>query len=113
MNGDLAVKILRWASKHSVGVSSSTMASIAVGLDKPFYGSSFCHPWDPSDFYRCMILVEEVPEIRDYFDDISSKCKTFKPIIDHWDELVSMLMSEMRNGRDAPETYKRIKELIK
>ena len=64
---DLAMKVLQWQTKGSVGVSSATMASIALGLEKNFYSGRFDAPRDPADLRRCMILVEDIPEVRDSF----------------------------------------------
>ena len=110
---DLAMKVMQWQAKGHVGVSSATMASIALGLKRNIYGSRFDAPSDPSDLKRCMLLVEEIPEIKDAFPAIAEECKQFAPIIDEWDSLISLLKKEISldTGR-APETYKRMKELL-
>jgi len=59
---DLAMKVLDWQSKGHVGVSSATMASIALGMKKNFYHSHFGAPSDPADLNRCMKLVDELPK---------------------------------------------------
>ncbi|AGQ28775.1 hypothetical protein M495_14490 [Serratia liquefaciens ATCC 27592] len=109
---DLAMKVLKWQSSGRVGVSSATMASIALGLKKPFYGDQFSPPWDPADLTRCMKLVECIPEIRDHFQTIGKRCKKFAPILDHWDELVEMVKQEWAVGNRAPKTYARMKQLL-
>ncbi len=58
---ELAMKVLQWQSTGNVGVSSATMASIALGMKKNFYGSYFSPPSDPSDLHRCMKLVQCIP----------------------------------------------------
>ncbi|MBY4887762.1 hypothetical protein K5Y32_07420 [Pantoea sp. DY-15] len=110
---DLAMKVFQWQAKGSVGVSSATMASIAMGMDKNFYHSHFCPPWDPSDLTRCMKLVDFIPEIRDHFPAIAEKCPKFAPILNHWDELTAMVRREWAAGDRAPETYARMKELLR
>lgn len=110
---DLAMKVIQWQANGRVGVSSATMASIALGLKRNIYGSGFDAPSDPSDLKRCMLLVEEIPEIKDFFPVIADKCKQFAPIINEWDSLISLLKKEMNSGTGkAPETYKRMKELL-
>lgn len=110
---DLAIKVLRWQTSGNVGVSSATMASIALGLKRNIYGSSFDAPSDTSDLRRCMLLVEEIPEIREHFDKISVVCKQFAPIIKEWDSLIEMLKAEISTGNgSAPKTYKRMKKLL-
>ncbi|MNE36552.1 hypothetical protein [Enterobacter sp. 638] len=110
---DLAMKVLRWQSKGNVGVSSATMASIALGLNKSFYHERFGAPSDPADLRRCMLLVEEIPEIKDSFPLIAKKVRRFAPILHEWDELVAILKRELkRPDKRAPETYERMKQLL-
>jgi len=109
---DLAMKVLQWQATGRVGVSSATMASIALGMDQNFYHSYFNPPWDPADLTRCMKLVEFIPEIRDHFPAIAEKCPEFAPILDNWDELIEMVKREWAAGDRAPETYARMKELL-
>lgn len=109
---DLAMKVLEWQANSDVGVSSATMASIAIGMQKPVYGSYFSPPWDPADLTRCMKLVEFIPEIRDHFPAIAEQCPRFAPILNHWDELIAMVKRERAAGDSAPETYARMKELL-
>lgn len=109
---DLAMKVLKWQTKGNVGVSSATMASIALGLESNFYGGRFDAPSDPSDLRRCMLLVEDIPEIRNQFPLISEKCKRFAPIIAEWDSLIALLKKELkRPDKRAPETYARMQIL--
>lgn len=111
---DLAMKVLEWQSKGHVGVSSATMASIALGMKKNFYHSHFGAPSDPADLNRCMKLVDELPEIRGHFNSIGEMVPEFKPLLDHWDEITGLLREELSNpDKRAPKTYKRMKELLR
>lgn len=110
---DLSMKVCEWMSMGKVGVSSATMASIALGLKKPVYGTHFGYPYDPADLNRCRILVKHIPEIRDSFKKIGRRVPGFKPILDNWDELIALLDEEMqKNTGSAPRTYARMKELL-
>lgn len=109
---NLAMKVLQWQATGDVGVSSATMASIALGLDKPFYGIHFGAPHDPSDMLRCMKLLEAIPEIRDHFPAIAKRVPTFKGIIEQWDDLVEVMKRECVGERwRAPDAYNLIKKL--
>lgn len=111
-NAELALKVLEWSSNNDVGCSSATMASIAVGLKKPFYGDYFSAPRDPSDFRRCMTLVDTIPEIKDHFPVIKKKCKQFAVVIDNWDLLCETLRIDMEtNKRCAQKTWDLMKDL--
>ncbi|EOL9076331.1 hypothetical protein ACM92Y_002954 [Cronobacter malonaticus] len=111
---DLAMKVLNWQAKGRVGISSATMASIALGLEKNFYHGRFDAPSDPADLHRCMLLVEDIPEIKDSFPAIAKKVKNFAAILLEWDRLTGLLKEELKrpDGR-APETYALMKELLK
>lgn len=111
---DLAMKVLNWQAKGRVGISSATMASIALGLEKNFYHGRFDAPSDPEDLLRCMILVEYIPEIKDSFNEIAKRVKSFAPILREWDRLTGLLKEELkRPDNRAPETYALMKELRK
>ncbi|MEQ6653087.1 hypothetical protein ODX32_02580 [Salmonella enterica subsp. enterica serovar Typhimurium] len=110
---DLAMKVLKWQTKGHVGISSATMASIALGLENNFYHGRFDAPSDPADLRRCMMLVDEIPEIKDSFPLIAKKVKRFSPILREWDSLIALLKLELkRPDKRAPKTYKWIKELL-
>lgn len=40
---ELAMKVIKWQTKDRVGISSATMAAVALGLDKNFYSDYSCH----------------------------------------------------------------------
>ncbi len=110
---DLSMKVCEWMIMGKVGVSSATMASIALGLKKNIYSDHFGYPYDPADLNRCLILVKHIPEIRDSFKKIGRRVPGFKPILDNWDELIALLDEEMRKKTgSAPCTYARMKELL-
>ncbi|WP_145586602.1 hypothetical protein [Yersinia kristensenii] len=110
---ELAMKVIKWQTKDRVGISSATMAAVALGLDKNFYGNYFSPPSDPSDLRRCMFLIDEVPEIREYFPEIAKKVPRFAPIIDNWDELTALINREAsRADNRAPETYALMEKLL-
>lgn len=109
---DLAMKVLEWQAKGEIGISSATMASVALGMEKNFYHCYFSEPSDPSDLLRCMKLVDFIPEVKDSFREISKRCPQFRPIIDNWELLTSTLKREMAQGSKAPETYSLMKKLL-
>lgn len=110
---ELAMKVIKWQIKDRVGISSATMAAVALGLDKNFYSDYFMPPSDPSDLRRCMFLLDEIPEIRDYFPVIAKKVPEFAPIVDNWDELTALINREANRGDNrAPETYALMKKLL-
>lgn len=98
-----------WFLNGDTGVSSETMAAIALGATKRGNGRMDA-PHDPADFGRCYRLVKAVPEIRAHFPRIGRKCKTFTGILHHWDALVKIYERDKPTG-ESHELYRRIKEL--
>lgn len=100
-----------WLINGDTGVSSQTMAAIALGATNlKTTGWNVDAPHDPSDFGRCYRLVQTVPEIREHFPRIAKKVKTFAGILHEWDTLVWLYERDKPKG-ESPELYKRIKEL--
>lgn len=104
-----------WLLNGNTGVSSNTMAAIALGANELHDhditdGCGLDAPHDPSDFGRCYRLVLAVPEIREHFPRIGKKVKQFAGIIREWDALVWIYERDKPKG-ESPELYRRIREL--
>jgi hypothetical protein len=98
-----------WLLNGNVGISSKTMAAIALGATD-MSGWKVDAPHDPADFGRCYKLVQAVPEIRAHFPRIAKKVKPFAGIIREWDELARIYERDKPKG-ESPELYNRIREL--
>ncbi|SAL01580.1 hypothetical protein AWB80_08158 [Caballeronia pedi] len=105
-------KLGNWLLSGDTGVSSETMAAIALGATslggKHHYRGDAPH--DPSDFGRCYRLVINVPEIREFFPRIAKKVKPFAGILREWDDLVRIYERDKPMGR-SDELCRRIQEL--
>ena len=102
-------RILLWLATGETGISSKTMAFCAIETNY----EKGCHPYDPADLRRCMLLVEQIPEIKDYFPKIAKLSDTWGRIIDNWDTLIDTLKTEMESGDSAPVTYKMLQKIRK
>ena len=108
--------ILQWLAGPNTGLSSEAMAYFRIGVKRSGSWTGKEHPCDPADFNRCLLLVETVPAVRDAFGDIAKLSPQWKAIIDHWDELRDLFVSEAGwnwslSGR-AAKTYDRMKQLF-
>lgn len=103
-------KILNWYVNGETGASSKVLASVALGQVSEKH-----HPLDPADFNRCLKLVRAVPEIKNYFDQISKLSPQWKSVIDNWDKIRESFVNEVGfdwvKGFSAPKTYHLMKEL--
>ena len=108
MNDQDLQKLGEWFRSHKTGVSSETMAAIAMGAKV----GRFDAPYDPSDFGRCYGLVQQVPAIRNYFDQIAELVPVFSGILREFDVLCDLYDRDYSSGC-SQELYDRIKELRK
>jgi len=108
MNAQTIKALGEWFRSYDTGVSSETMAAIAMGAE----AGRFDAPHDPSDFGRCYRLVQKVPEIREAFDRIGELVPAFAGILREWDELCRIYDRDLKSG-SSQELYDRIKTLRK
>lgn len=105
MNG----KILEWLLRGNVGASSRTMAAVFAGF-KP---ADLSHPNDPSDFRRCLLFLEAVPEARHELHKMRDLTPEWAALINCWGELQHTFMQEVglsyEHGLEAPKTYELMK----
>lgn len=105
-------KILEWIATGSVGASSKAMALAACGIR-----SRADHPHDPSDFNRCLQLLDAVPEIRSHFNQVAALSSVWKRLITEWDELEECFITEAgpnwSKARSAPKTYEALAKVVR
>lgn len=104
-------RAIEWLLKGNTGVSSKAMLSVAMGVNA--YKD---HPHDPSDFYRCLILVKKMPEIREHFNQIAKTNDGWRIVIDNWDLIKKTLIQEVgmpwKRDQSATKTYQLMKNLL-
>lgn len=104
-------KILKWIGTGRVGASSKAMALAVVGA--PNDGS---HPYDPADLNRCLLLLADVPEIRQHMCKVSEISVTWEKLVKRWAELEKCFIEEAgfdwSKSERAPKTYDMIKDII-
>lgn len=113
---DLAVQFMNWKASGGRGLSAETMFYCALGVQRTDFFEPHAHPHDPSDFNRCLLLLERVPAIRDHFDDIAKLSPQWEKLIAHWGELEAMFIDEVGfdwcKGDRARKTYERMQEVL-
>ena len=104
--------VLGWFARGHVGLSSKTMAFCAAGI--PFDDTD--HPYDPSDFNRCLLAVSEIPCVRGAFPEIAKLSPQWRRLIARWDDIESSFVGEVgwnwEGGNRAPETYQLMQEVL-
>lgn len=111
--GDTAeqLAIRKLLAEGKLGTSSKTMAHVLYGIPEDMEPSSYDGPHDPSDFMRCMRLLEEVPQARSRIDELA-QVPGWDRLVPHFVELEQLYVSEQEQGTGrAPRLYERMRQL--
>ena len=105
-------RILKWFCTGSTGCSSIAMAAAAAGYGEEAEKS---HPYDPSDFNRCLLLLEAVPEIRGLMRWVAAISPAWEALVARWDEVEECFLAEAGLNWEvsdiAPKTYKLMRSI--
>jgi len=108
---DIENKVLIWLATGRVGSSSKAMALAACEMQ-----SDKSYPLDPDDLNRCLLMLQQVPEVRQQFDKIAALSEVWGRLIERWDEIEATFLEEAgfnwSKQKRAPNTYRLMKEVI-
>ena len=108
-----SVSVLAWIARGERGISSNTIVQHLTGYPaNGRWGGGY--PSDPDDLRRCMLLLEQCPElVAPFRERMAYASPVWARLVARWDELIAMLREEMRDysGR-APCTYKAMREIF-
>lgn len=111
-----------WLAGGERGISSNTIVEHLTGLPALGRGwdrSGPCHPHDPDDLRRCLLLLEAVPAFKSRFYEMQGASKKWNALTVHIEELTRLMSEEVPNWKgyratgSAPKTYARMKEIYK
>lgn len=97
-----------WLASDRTGLSSKYMAHVLTGKT---LGAKYAHPHDPSDFGRCLGLLEAVPAFRDRLSMMSAESGEWDRIVNAWDEIERLYLEELPSGR-APRCFEYMRTLL-
>lgn len=101
-------KVLKWIANGERGLSSETIVRELAGIDLTQGRGS--EPYDPSDFRRCLLLLDAVPEFRGRLEEMKKVSEYWKLLIENWSELERLYHEEKNNGT-APKLYAKMAKL--
>lgn len=114
----------KWLQSDDVGQSSLFMLHVLGNVGASYIhlaghklredDESPPHPHDPSDLWRCIKLLQSVPQLVPELPRMANYSPHWRVLVEHWDELTQLFEQE-RAGRDewsAPKTYNRMQELF-
>lgn len=115
MTPEATAKLLRWSLTGDTGISSQTIACIAVGIERKDAGTfGFDIPRDSADFGRCYRLLKAVPDLRAALPLVAEKFPKYGPLVEDWDHLSKLYeldLADRNKGVKSSRCYDRIKEL--
>lgn len=106
-----------WFGSDHVGMSSAFMArrlAPLAGLVCPPHRirDVFAYPHDPSDFWRCLKLLEAVPELSAHVPAMAEHGPIWLAYVKHWAEMTALFAEEESTG-SCPQLYALMKRLQK
>lgn len=115
MNKTIEQRALWWISNGETGISSKTIWSVMMRTAEPHSKDAwgrYRYPLDPSDFRRCRLLLDLIPEWRERLQEVADMFPTWQGLVDNWGEL-DALYDEEAAQNNAPKLYKRMQDLHK
>ena len=115
-NPELSRAAVRWLASGERGVSSNTIFQWLTGIDA-LKGGRMGHPYDPADFRRCRLLLEQVPELQPHFYRMREVSQQWSNLVDQWAAICATMDEELPDWREGPggiakKTYDLIKAAI-
>lgn len=102
-------KMVFWLTKGERGMSSEVMFEKFSGTKIRREQAQY-YPSDPSDFKRCHLLLETIPEWKSRINELKELSETWSNLVDNWDKLTELLLEQMKTG-EANGMYELMKKL--
>ena len=102
----------RWLAVGFRGKSSNAIVGNLRGV---YVDDLKAHPHDPSDLWTCLMLLEEVPELRADLGMMAGASTEWAGLVEHWERLERLLREEAGDclsngiGWKSPKTYEAMK----
>jgi hypothetical protein len=105
---EISKELLKWIATGERGLSSETIVAKLTGVD--LIQGRMSEPYDPSDFKRCLLLLEAVPELKPKMEKMKEVPNYWKLLIENWIEL-EILYNEEKASGIAPRLYAKMQQL--
>lgn len=116
-NPGLSESAVKWLASGERGVSSETIFGHLTGIDA-LKGFRMDVPYDPSDFRRCQLLLEQVPELMTQFYRMAEVNEKWANLYSAWPAIIAAMDEEAPGwreggtGKRAEKAYQLIKHAI-
>lgn len=113
MSNNLNSRLLGWFASGSIIPCSRTLACAAAGL--PF--KTAIHPKNPEDFNSCLLLLRDVPELRDQLSTrVAGLSQPWADLAAEWGDIEAMFLDEagldFSGNSCAPNTHALLKKIL-
>jgi hypothetical protein len=98
-NNGLSEAATNWLASGERGSSSEAIFANLTGVNCGGVARKD-HPYDVSDFRRCRLLLEQVPELKLNFDDMAKVSIEWAALVATWDVLCDTMDTEAPGWRD-------------
>ncbi len=111
---------IEWLTVGQQGISSASLFFKATGVRPGVLHhngkNGKCHPRDPADLNRCILLIEMAPDVAAKLPLMREVSPEWAVLVDHWDEIVATFHGEVgpnwSKAKSAPLTYALMKSLL-
>lgn len=115
--GELSAAASEWLARGERGMSSEAMFQTLTGAKVcRDHRDGKEHPYDPADFRRCRLLLEQVPGLSANLVKMRAVSPAWRALIDGWAEICAAMDAEDPDWRTkpyrAPHTYQLIQQAI-
>jgi len=97
-NTTLSDAAVKWLAQGERGASSNSMFD---NLLRKKARADKDHPHDTSDFRRCRLLVEQVPEIKALLPEMARVSPEWASLVAAWDHICAAMDNEFPDWRDG------------
>ena len=104
-------QVKKWLETGRRGSSSETIVSKLCPHLLQRDESDWSHPYDPSDFKRCHLLLEAAPELRKRLTEMGQVSPEWAKLAEKWDDLAA-LYEEEKSLTSAPKLYAEMKNIL-
>jgi hypothetical protein len=117
-NPGLSEAATKWLASGKRGVSSEAIFTHLTGVKCSRDSGFEAIPYDPSDFRRCQLLLEQVPELQPLFHRMAEVSPKWAALVKAWPGIIAALDREAPGWRDgraggsAPTAYELIQRAI-